>query len=55
MPLLLGRQAAPFTLFRPLPGQVVAEAWSVVDATYVDRTFNNNDWFKIRQDVVKRK
>jgi hypothetical protein len=34
---------------------VVAEAWSVVDATYVDRTFNNNDWFKIRQDVVKRK
>lgn len=35
--------------------KVVAEAWTIVDATYVDRTFNNQDWFKIRQDLVKRK
>ena len=34
--------------------RVVAEAWSIVDATFVDRTFNNNDWLKIRQTLVKR-
>ena len=39
----------------PSPNHIVAQAWSIVDATYVDRTFNNQDWFKIRQDVVKRK
>lgn len=35
--------------------KVVAQAWMVVDATYVDRTFNNNDWFKLRQSLVKRR
>jgi carboxyl-terminal processing protease len=33
----------------------VAEAWREVDSTYLDRTFNGEDWFKMRQDVVKRK
>lgn len=34
--------------------KIVAQTWSIVDATYVDRTFNNNDWFKIRQSLIKR-
>ena len=34
--------------------RVVAEAWSIVDSTFVDRTFNDNDWLKIRQTLVKR-
>ena len=34
--------------------RVVAEAWSIVDSTFVDRTFNNNDWLKLRQTLVKR-
>jgi hypothetical protein len=34
--------------------RVVAEAWSVVDSTFVDRTFNDNDWMSIRQKLVKR-
>jgi hypothetical protein len=34
--------------------RVVAEAWSIVDSTFVDRTFNDNDWMKIRQTLVKR-
>jgi hypothetical protein len=34
--------------------RVVAEAWSVVDSTFVDRTFNDNDWMNIRQKLVKR-
>jgi hypothetical protein len=34
--------------------RVVAEAWSIVDSTFVDRTFNNNDWLKIRQTLVKK-
>mmetsp|Transcript_43725 Transcript_43725/g.138204 ORF Transcript_43725/g.138204 Transcript_43725/m.138204 type:complete len:469 (-) Transcript_43725:1230-2636(-) len=33
---------------------LAADVWSVVDATFVDRTFNNHDWMKLRQNVVKR-
>jgi hypothetical protein len=36
------------------PQKIVAQTWSIVDATFVDRTFNNNDWFKIRQNLIKR-
>lgn len=32
-----------------------AEAWREVDATYLDRTFNGQDWFKMRQELVKKK
>jgi carboxyl-terminal processing protease len=35
------------------PQKLVAEAWRIVDQSYVDRTFNNNDWFKIRMKAVK--
>ena len=34
--------------------KVVAQVWSVVDQGFVDRTFNNNDWMKLRQKAVKR-
>lgn len=33
----------------------VAETWRTVDSTYLDRTFNGQDWFQIRQDLVKKK
>ena len=54
-------------LTTPLPGvasdygsmtpeqKAVAEAWRVVDNTFLDRTFNGQDWFKVREDLVKRK
>ena len=32
-----------------------AEAWRTVDSTYLDRTFNGQDWFQIRQDLVQKK
>ena len=32
----------------------VAEAWRTVDSTFLDRTFNEQEWFQIRQDLVKR-
>ena len=32
-----------------------AEAWRTVDQTYLDRTFNGQDWFQIRQSLVKQK
>lgn len=35
--------------------RLVAEAWRVVDNAFVDRTFNNLDWFSIRMKAVKRK
>jgi carboxyl-terminal processing protease len=35
--------------------KLVAEAWRLVDNSYLDRTFNNQDWFQLRQDNVHRK
>lgn len=34
--------------------RLAAETWRVVDESYVDRSFNGKDWFKLRQEVVKR-
>jgi len=34
--------------------KVAANVWSVVDQGFVDRSFNNQDWMKIRQSVVKK-
>ncbi|CDF39757.1 unnamed protein product [Chondrus crispus] len=36
------------------PQKLVAEAWRVVDQSYVDRTFNHQDWFSVRMRTVKR-
>lgn len=35
--------------------KAVAEAWRLVDNSFLDRTFNNQDWFQTRQDVIKKK
>jgi carboxyl-terminal processing protease len=35
--------------------RTVAEAWRLVDFSFIDRTFNGQDWFKLRQDNVGRK
>lgn len=35
--------------------RAVAEAWRIVDNNFIDRTFNHQDWFKIRQDAIKKK
>jgi carboxyl-terminal processing protease len=35
--------------------KAVAEAWRLVDNSFIDRTFNNQDWYQLRQDNVKRK
>lgn len=35
--------------------KAVAEAWRLVDNSYLERTFNNQDWFGMRQDAVKKK
>lgn len=34
--------------------RLAAETWRAVDEIYLDRTFNGQDWFRLRQDVVKR-
>jgi len=33
---------------------LAAETWKAVDEGYLDRTFAGKDWFKLRQQVVKR-
>jgi len=35
--------------------KAVAEAWRIVDNSFFDRTFNNQDWFKLRQEYVVKK
>jgi len=35
--------------------KMVAEAWRTVDSTYLDRTFNGQDWFQMRKDLVNKK
>lgn len=35
--------------------KTVAEAWRIVDNSFFDRTFNNQDWFKLRQEYVLKK
>jgi len=35
--------------------KAVAEAWRVVDNSFIDRTFNGQDWFQMRQQAVKQK
>lgn len=34
--------------------KVVAEAWRLVDNSYLDRTFNHQDWFALRQKYVQQ-
>jgi len=31
------------------------EAWRAVDRAYVDKTFNGQSWFKVREDTLKKK
>lgn len=35
--------------------KTVAEAWRLVDNSFLDRTFNKQDWFQMRQDLIKKK
>jgi C-terminal processing protease CtpA/Prc len=35
--------------------KAVAEAWRVVDNSFIDRTFNGQDWFQMRQSLVHKK
>jgi carboxyl-terminal processing protease len=46
--------AADYGSFTP-EQKMVAEAWRTIDSTYLDRTFNGQDWFKIRQELIKKK
>ncbi|CAN8075895.1 unnamed protein product [Agarophyton chilense] len=36
------------------PQKLVAEAWRIVDQSFIDRTFNQKDWFQTRMRAVKK-
>ena len=46
--------AADYGSFSP-EQKFIAESWRIVDNAYIDRTFNHQDWFKMRQDSLKKK
>jgi hypothetical protein len=50
----LSTHAAGYESLSPAQ-KFAAEAWRTVDSTYLDRTFNGQDWFQIRQDLVQKK
>ena len=35
------------------PKETVDEVWQIINYQYVDGSFNNNDWLKVRQEFVK--
>ena len=35
--------------------ELVAQAWQKTDRNFVDRTFAGQDWFSVRQKMVKQK
>ena len=35
------------------PKETVDEVWQIINHQYVDTSFNNNDWLKVRQEFVK--
>ena len=47
-------EAASYGSFTP-EQKFVAEAWRTVDSAYLDRTFNGQDWFQMRETLVKKK
>lgn len=40
--------------FQESPRELIDEVWQLIDRTYVDATFNQNDWQAIRQEYLGR-
>jgi carboxyl-terminal processing protease len=40
--------------FSDSPKELVDEVWQIIDRTYVDATFNQVDWKKVRNEYLKR-
>ena len=58
--LFVGSVAAAFVMLSPLAGNAVTEnqlvyldAWRAVDRAYVDKGFNGQNWFKMREKALK--
>ncbi len=42
------------SFFNQSPKELVDEVWQIINRTYVDGTFNQVDWKKVRNDYLKR-
>ena len=40
-------------LIESAPKETIDEVWQIINHQYVDTTFNDTDWLKVRQDYVK--
>lgn len=40
--------------FQESPRELIDEVWQLIDRTYVDATFNQNDWQAVRQEYLGR-
>jgi carboxyl-terminal processing protease len=40
--------------FQDSPKELIDEVWQIIDRTYVDATFNQNDWRSVRQEYLSR-
>lgn len=50
--LVLGTWAGPAEALTP-EQQLLSEAWRIVNRSYVDDSFNNHNWWSIREQAVK--
>src|SRR5258708_36820095 len=37
------------------PGQLVDEAWQVINRDFVDRTYHHHDWPRTRREILSKK
>ncbi|GAB4533245.1 MAG: S41 family peptidase [Pleurocapsa sp.] len=41
-------------LVQDSPKEIVDEVWQIINYQYVDQTFNNTDWLKVRQEYLEK-
>ena len=51
---ILPASAADYNSYLP-EQRFISEAWRKLDNAYIDRTFNHQNWFELRQDAMKKK
>lgn len=51
---ILPASATDYNSYSP-EQRFISEAWRTVDNAYIDRTFNHQNWFELRQDAMKKK
>ncbi|HEY9702688.1 MAG TPA: peptidase S41, partial [Allocoleopsis sp.] len=47
-------EGQPISLFSSSPKELIDEVWQVIDQSYVDGTFNQQDWRAVRKQYLSK-